>query len=79
MKVKFKNSTNQGDILLSYLCLKVLNCDLAKTSEPSKGIFGAGAHSDFGLITLLATDDVFGLQVCLVLSYFGILFVFYFP
>ncbi|XP_048133245.1 2-oxoglutarate-Fe(II) type oxidoreductase hxnY-like isoform X2 [Rhodamnia argentea] len=33
-------------------------------SDPSKGIYGAGAHSDFGLITLLATDDVLGLQIC---------------
>ncbi|KAK2997452.1 hypothetical protein RJ639_024724, partial [Escallonia herrerae] len=35
-----------------------------RVSEPAKGIFGAGAHSDFGFITLLATDDVFGLQIC---------------
>ncbi|XP_073150539.1 azadirone synthase LFS-like isoform X1 [Henckelia pumila] len=35
-----------------------------EVSEPAKGIFGAGAHSDFGLITLLATDDVVGLQIC---------------
>ncbi|KAE7998670.1 hypothetical protein FH972_003189 [Carpinus fangiana] len=33
-------------------------------SDPSKGIYGAGAHSDYGLITLLATDDVVGLQIC---------------
>ncbi|GMQ07193.1 hypothetical protein CsSME_00051492 [Camellia sinensis var. sinensis] len=33
-------------------------------SDPMKGIYGAGAHSDFGLITLLATDDVYGLQIC---------------
>ncbi|KAL5572564.1 hypothetical protein UlMin_022161 [Ulmus minor] len=33
-------------------------------SDPSNGIFGAGAHSDFGLITLLATDDILGLQIC---------------
>ncbi|XP_048133247.1 2-oxoglutarate-Fe(II) type oxidoreductase hxnY-like isoform X1 [Rhodamnia argentea] len=33
-------------------------------SDPSKGIYGAGAHSDFGFITLLATDDVLGLQIC---------------
>ncbi|KAJ8436533.1 hypothetical protein Cgig2_026648 [Carnegiea gigantea] len=33
-------------------------------SDISKGIYGAGAHSDYGLITLLATDDVVGLQIC---------------
>ncbi|KAL5697534.1 hypothetical protein ACHQM5_028667 [Ranunculus cassubicifolius] len=33
-------------------------------SDTEKGIYGAGAHSDFGLITLLATDDVWGLQIC---------------
>lgn len=35
-----------------------------QVSEPAKGIYGAGAHTDFGLITLLATDDAFGLQIC---------------
>uniref|UniRef100_A0A0E0BYG3 Fe2OG dioxygenase domain-containing protein n=1 Tax=Oryza meridionalis TaxID=40149 RepID=A0A0E0BYG3_9ORYZ len=35
-----------------------------KVSNPAKGVFGAGAHSDYGLITLLATDDVVGLQIC---------------
>ncbi|CAL5360500.1 unnamed protein product [Camellia sinensis] len=35
-----------------------------RVSNPMKGTYGAGAHSDFGLITLLATDDVFGLQIC---------------
>ncbi|KAL1567796.1 2-oxoglutarate-Fe(II) type oxidoreductase hxnY-like isoform X1 [Salvia divinorum] len=35
-----------------------------RTSEPANGIFGAGAHSDYGLITLLATDDNYGLQIC---------------
>ncbi|KAK6941466.1 Isopenicillin N synthase-like, Fe(2+) 2OG dioxygenase domain, partial [Dillenia turbinata] len=35
-----------------------------QVSDPSKGIFGAGAHSDYGLITLLATDEVPGLQIC---------------
>ncbi|KAL5697542.1 hypothetical protein ACHQM5_028675 [Ranunculus cassubicifolius] len=33
-------------------------------SDTEKGIYGAGAHSDFGFITLLATDDVWGLQIC---------------
>lgn len=36
---------------------------VGQISDPSNGIFGAGAHSDFGFITLLATDDVVGLQV----------------
>ncbi|XP_031249247.1 2-oxoglutarate-Fe(II) type oxidoreductase hxnY-like isoform X2 [Pistacia vera] len=35
-----------------------------QVSDPVKGIYGAGAHSDFGLVTLLATDDVLGLQIC---------------
>ncbi|GFS41258.1 2-oxoglutarate (2OG) and Fe(II)-dependent oxygenase superfamily protein [Actinidia rufa] len=35
-----------------------------RISDPVKGIYGAGAHSDFGLVTLLATDDVYGLQIC---------------
>ncbi|CAL5360506.1 unnamed protein product [Camellia sinensis] len=35
-----------------------------RVSDLMKGIYGAGAHSDFGLITLLATDDVYGLQIC---------------
>ncbi|KAI7756593.1 hypothetical protein M8C21_022181 [Ambrosia artemisiifolia] len=35
-----------------------------QVSEPAKGIYGAGAHSDYGLITLLATDAVSGLQIC---------------
>ncbi|PIA42732.1 hypothetical protein AQUCO_02000294v1 [Aquilegia coerulea] len=33
-------------------------------SDTEKGIYGAGAHTDYGLITLLATDDVWGLQIC---------------
>ncbi|TKY44571.1 oxidoreductase protein [Spatholobus suberectus] len=33
-------------------------------SDPLKGLYGAGAHTDYGLITLLATDDVSGLQIC---------------
>lgn len=38
---------------------------LGRVSEPLKGIYGAGAHTDYGLITLLSTDDVPGLQVCM--------------
>ncbi|XP_074280916.1 kihadalactone A synthase LFS isoform X2 [Silene latifolia] len=44
--------------------LRLLHYGSGQVSEPSKGIFGAGAHSDYGLITLLATDDVVGLQIC---------------
>ncbi|THG22297.1 hypothetical protein TEA_024931 [Camellia sinensis var. sinensis] len=43
--------------------LRLLHYD-GRVSDPMKGICGAGAHSDFGLITLLATDDVYGLQIC---------------
>ena len=34
-----------------------------QVSDPAKGLFGVGAHPDYGLITLLATDSVSGLQV----------------
>lgn len=44
--------------------LRLLHYDSGKTSDPARGIFGCGAHSDFGLLTLLATDDVVGLQIC---------------
>lgn len=30
-----------------------------------QGIFAAGAHSDYGMLTLLATDDAPGLQIWL--------------
>ena len=36
---------------------------LGGISDPSKGIFGAGAHSDYGLITLLTTDGISDSQV----------------
>lgn len=45
---------------------------LGRASDPLKGIYGAGAHSDYGLITLLATDDVLGLQVWIRLDCFWI-------
>lgn len=34
-------------------------------SVPEEGVFGAGAHSDWGMLTLLKTDSVSGLQVSL--------------
>lgn len=34
-------------------------------SDPSRGIYGAGPHSDYGMITLLATNEVPGLQILL--------------
>ncbi|CAN8303448.1 unnamed protein product [Cochlearia groenlandica] len=37
---------------------------LLGTSDPSNGEYGCGAHSDFGMLTLLATDGVTGLQIC---------------
>ncbi|KAK9814115.1 hypothetical protein WJX72_000846 [[Myrmecia] bisecta] len=37
----------------------------AKVSRPSEGIYGAGAHTDYGMLTLLATDKNPGLQICL--------------
>ncbi|KAK9675861.1 hypothetical protein RND81_11G036500 [Saponaria officinalis] len=44
--------------------LRLLHYGSGQVSDPSKGLYGAGAHSDCGLITLLATDDVVGLQIC---------------
>ncbi|KAI9077028.1 hypothetical protein K1719_041012 [Acacia pycnantha] len=42
---------------------KVLKAQ-GQTSNPSQGLYGAGAHTDYGLINLLATDDVPGLHIC---------------
>lgn len=36
-------------------------------SDPSKGIYACGAHTDYGMMTLLATDGVMGLQVFIIL------------
>ncbi|KAL0923938.1 hypothetical protein M5K25_004726 [Dendrobium thyrsiflorum] len=43
--------------------LKLLHYE-GKISDPQRGIYACGAHSDFGFIALLATDDVTGLQIC---------------
>eukprot|EP00475_Leptophrys_vorax_P010389 TRINITY_DN16991_c0_g4_i1.p1 TRINITY_DN16991_c0_g4~~TRINITY_DN16991_c0_g4_i1.p1 ORF type:complete len:270 (-),score=64.55 TRINITY_DN16991_c0_g4_i1:68-877(-) len=32
-------------------------------SDPEGGIFGAGAHSDYGMLTMLATDTIPALQI----------------
>eukprot|EP00904_Undaria_pinnatifida_P005444 jgi/Undpi1/2029/HiC_scaffold_12.g05415.m1 len=40
-----------------------LNHYSAEVSNVEKGVMGTGAHSDYGVITMLATDDVPGLQV----------------
>jgi isopenicillin N synthase-like dioxygenase len=32
-------------------------------SDPDAGIFGAGAHSDYGMLTILSTDSSPGLEV----------------
>ncbi|OQR99495.1 hypothetical protein ACHHYP_05973 [Achlya hypogyna] len=34
-----------------------------RVSDVSSGIFGAGAHSDYGLLTLLSTDNTPGLEI----------------
>ncbi len=36
----------------------------ATPSRPQDGLYGAGAHSDYGMLTFLATDGVPGLQIC---------------
>lgn len=36
----------------------------AEKSRPEEGVFAAGPHTDWGMMTLLATDDVPGLQLC---------------
>jgi isopenicillin N synthase-like dioxygenase len=35
----------------------------AERSAPSDGVFACGAHADYGMLTLLLTDDVPGLQI----------------
>jgi hypothetical protein len=34
-----------------------------QVSVPTDGVFGCGAHSDYGMLTILATDSTPGLQV----------------
>mmetsp|Transcript_101 Transcript_101/g.224 ORF Transcript_101/g.224 Transcript_101/m.224 type:complete len:173 (-) Transcript_101:335-853(-) len=46
----------------SVSCLRPLHY-FPEKSDPEHGIFGAGAHSDWGMVTLLYTDGQQGLQV----------------
>lgn len=43
--------------------LSWLRTAVAQVSAPTDGVFGCGAHSDYGMLTILATDGVPGLQV----------------
>lgn len=36
----------------------------AERSDVAEGVFGAGAHTDYGMLTFLRTDGVPGLQIC---------------
>jgi isopenicillin N synthase-like dioxygenase len=42
--------------------LRLLHYD-KRQSEPEKGIYACGAHSDYGMATLLLTDEHPGLQI----------------
>ncbi|CAH1426658.1 unnamed protein product [Lactuca virosa] len=44
--------------------LNLLQVTICRPSiRPFEGIYGAGAHSDYGFITPLATDNVSGLPI----------------
>ena len=45
--------------------MRLLHYDERRSSEEEGGRMGAGAHTDWGMITLLATDDEPGLQIWL--------------
>jgi len=44
----------------------LLSCNhyFAEPSRPEVGRLGCGAHSDYGMLTILLVDDVPGLQIC---------------
>ena len=52
------------DILLSLY--KLISAEVGSSDGD---ICGASAHSDYGMITLLATDGVRGLQACFLLLF----------
>lgn len=43
----------------------MLNSCSGETIDDNDGRLGASAHSDYGMVTLLVTDGVPGLQACL--------------
>lgn len=45
--------------------MKSLIVLVAEESNIEEGVFGAGEHSDWGCMTLLITNDIPGLQVCI--------------
>jgi isopenicillin N synthase-like dioxygenase len=51
-----------GAIDRPMLLLRMLHYN-ATRSEPEKGIYAASPHTDYGIITILANDDVGGLQI----------------
>jgi isopenicillin N synthase-like dioxygenase len=53
----FNNNNNNTSALIRLLHYA------AVPSNPEQGIFACGAHSDYGLLTLLLTDDNHGLQI----------------
>ncbi|KAB1216986.1 hypothetical protein CJ030_MR4G021335 [Morella rubra] len=55
-----KKEKGAAILLLSNICLLFVG-ELGSLDEE---IYGASAHSDYGMVTLLATDGVPGLQVC---------------
>eukprot|EP00980_Cylindrotheca_fusiformis_P016862 scaffold5088_cov98-Cylindrotheca_fusiformis.AAC.13 len=46
----------------NFATVRLLHYD-AVPSQPEEGLFACGAHSDYGMITLLLTDDTPGLQI----------------
>jgi hypothetical protein len=53
---------NKRYLLIRLLLRRCVVC-CAQVSVPTDGVFGCGAHSDYGMLTILATDSVPGLQV----------------
>ncbi|EFJ16094.1 hypothetical protein SELMODRAFT_422116 [Selaginella moellendorffii] len=44
--------------------MKMYLTRLTQASNPEEGLFGAGVHSDYGMLTLLASGGIPGLQMC---------------